>query len=69
MNDAAPWRAPDVGNAMGVAGSEVALQAADVALLSEDLGRLAAAHRLSKRTATVIRQKPDVRDRRHAWFW
>jgi cation transport ATPase len=39
-----------------VAGSEVALQAADVALLSEDMGRLAAAHRLSRRTATVIRQ-------------
>ncbi len=34
----------------------MALQAAGVALLSEDLGRLAAAHRLSKRTATVIRQ-------------
>ena len=38
------------------AGSEVALQAADVALLSEDMGRLAAAHRLSKRAARIIRQ-------------
>lgn len=56
VNDAAALARADVGIAMGVAGSEVALQAADVALLSEDLGRLAAAHRLSKRTATVIRQ-------------
>ena len=32
------------------------LQAADVALLSEDMGRLAAAHRLSRRTAWIIRQ-------------
>jgi cation transport ATPase len=41
---------------MGAAGSEVALQAADVALLSEDMERLAAAHRLSRRTASIIRQ-------------
>ena len=40
----------------GAAGSEVALQAADVALLSEDMTRLAAAHRLARRTARVIRQ-------------
>lgn len=56
VNDAAALARADVGIAMGVAGSEVALQAADVALLSEDMGRLAAAHRLSKRTAAVIRQ-------------
>ena len=42
--------------AMGAAGSEVALQAADVALLSDDMGRLAAAHRLARRTRRVIRQ-------------
>jgi cation transport ATPase len=34
----------------------VALQAADVALLSEDMGRLAEAQRLARRTAAVIRQ-------------
>jgi heavy metal translocating P-type ATPase len=56
VNDAAALARADVGVAMGVAGSEVALQAADVALLSEDMGRLAAAHRLSRRTAAVIRQ-------------
>jgi len=56
VNDAAALARADVGIAMGAAGSEVALQAADVALLSEDMGRLAAAHRLARRTAAVIKQ-------------
>ncbi|MDF1606828.1 cation-translocating P-type ATPase [Hoeflea sp. YIM 152468] len=56
VNDAAALARADVGIAMGAAGSEVALQAADVALLSEDMERLAAAHLLSKRTASIIRQ-------------
>lgn len=56
VNDAAALARADVGIAMGAAGSEVALQAADVALLSEDMGRLAAAHRLSRRTTWIIRQ-------------
>jgi P-type E1-E2 ATPase len=56
VNDAAALARADVGIAMGAAGSEVALQAADVALLSEDMERLAAAHHLSRRTASVIRQ-------------
>jgi hypothetical protein len=46
----------DVGIAMGAAGSDVALQAADVALLSENMERLAAAHLLAKRTGRIIRQ-------------
>ncbi|WP_170952662.1 cation-translocating P-type ATPase [Rhodobacter sp. JA431] len=56
VNDAAALARADVGIAMGAAGSEVALQAADVALLSDDIARLAEAHRLAKRTATIIRQ-------------
>lgn len=56
VNDAAALARADVGIAMGAAGSEVALQAADVALLSEDMGRLAEAHRLARRTAAIIRQ-------------
>ena len=56
VNDAAALARADVGIAMGAAGSEVALQAADVALLSEDMERLAAAHRLSKRTVSIIHQ-------------
>lgn len=56
VNDAAALARADVGIAMGAAGSEVALQAADVALLSEDMERLADAHRLARRTAAIIRQ-------------
>jgi heavy metal translocating P-type ATPase len=56
VNDAAALARADVGIAMGAAGSEVALQAADVALLSENMERLAAAQRLARRTRTVIRQ-------------
>lgn len=56
VNDAAALARADIGIAMGAAGSEVALQAADVALLSEDMRQLADAHRLARRAATIIRQ-------------
>lgn len=56
VNDAAALARADVGIAMGAAGSEVALQAADVALLSDEMGQLAAAQRLARRTARIIRQ-------------
>ncbi len=56
VNDAAALARADVGIAMGAAGSEVALQAAEVALLSDDMERLALAHRLARRTARIIKQ-------------
>lgn len=56
VNDAAALARADVGIAMGAAGSEVALQAADVALMSNEMGQLAAARHLARRTACIIRQ-------------
>jgi Zn2+/Cd2+-exporting ATPase len=56
VNDAAALVTADVGVAMGAAGSDAALEIADVALLTGDLRRLAEARDLARRANRVIRQ-------------